>query len=111
MRWIGAVAAVVVLTIAGTAAAQEDGESFAALAYLRVPFTANPYLGVAVERDRVEASRAEARNFEPLWLRPRVLDVHLNSRTLEPLRINGLEVQGESVDYDQQPSAWAARIE
>ncbi len=111
MRWIGAVAAVVVLSIAGTAAAQEDGESFAALAYLRVPFTANPYLGVAVERDRVEASRAEARNFEPLWLRPRVLDVHLHSRTLEPLRINGLEVQSESSDYGQPPSAWAARIE
>lgn len=111
MRWIGAVAAVVVSTIAGTAVAQDNGESFAALAYLRVPFTSNPYLGVAVEKDRVETSRAEARSYEPLWLRPRVLDVHLSSRTLEPLRINGREVVDPDVEYHQPPSAWAARIE
>src|SRR3546814_1357034 len=67
-RWTAALLAGALCIGATAATSQEmDGESFAALAYLRVPFSSNPYLGVMVEKDRIEASRAQARSYEPLW--------------------------------------------
>src|SRR3546814_17841686 len=89
-RWTAALLAGALCIGATAATSQEmDGESFAALAYLRVPFSSNPYLGVMVEKDRIAASRAQARSYEPLWLRPKVIDAHLTPNTLAPLRLNG----------------------
>src|SRR3546814_16678862 len=86
-RWTAALLAGALCIGATAATSQEmDGESFAALAYLRVPFSSNPYLGVMVEKDRIEDSRAQARSYEPLWPRPKVIDVPLSAKTPEPLR-------------------------
>ena len=108
----GAVLAVALCAVSATAGAQEfDGDSFAALAYLRVPFTAKPYVGVALQKDRIEASRPAARDYEPLWAQPRVLDVHLNPQTMQPVRINGREVYGDRAGRTVYDLAWSAPIE
>lgn len=104
LLWVG-------LASAPAAAEDAEGESFAAFAYVNLPFSSKPYLGVMVERDRVEASRPEARNYVPLWLRPKVIDVHLSARTLVPLRINGRRVYGMQSSSEADGSGWASRID
>src|SRR3546814_15842029 len=89
-RWTAALLAGALCIGATAATSQEmDGESFAALAYLRVPFSSNPYLGVMVEKDRIEASRAQARSYAPFWLRPKVIDLHLRAPRRDQLSITG----------------------
>ena len=94
------------------AVAQEpEGDSFAALAYLRLPFTAKPYLGVAVQKDRVEASRPVTRDYDTLWSQTKVIDVHLNPQTMEPVRVNGFAVDGAPASRTPDEVAWTAHVE
>lgn len=110
------IAALVLLGVSMTtmpAFAQEpDGDSFAALAYLRLPFSAKPYLGVAVQKDRIEASRPATRDYDTLWSQTKVIDVHLNPQTMEPVRVNGFAVDAASpAPRSADEIAWAAHIE
>ncbi|MFN4090120.1 MAG: hypothetical protein ACK4QW_13920 [Alphaproteobacteria bacterium] len=93
------------------AAQDVERDSFAALAYLRVPFSARPYLGVAVQKDRVEASRPVTRSYEPLWQQERLLDLHLNPQTMQPLRLNGMDVPGGLGSRTAADGGWTARVE
>lgn len=109
-----AVAALLILGggIALPAQAEEnEGDSFAALAYLRVPFTAKPYLGLAVQKDRVEVSRPATRDYDTLWAQPKVIDVHLNPQTMEPVRVNGFAVYGGRSSRSFSEVAWSAHID
>lgn len=92
-------------------AEEPDGDSFAALAYLRLPFTAKPYLGVAVQKDRVEASRPATRDYDTLWAQPKVIDVHLNPQTMEPVRVNGFDVYLDGTNRALNDVAWTAHID
>lgn len=108
---MAAIVAAVAFAAATPAAAEDPGDSFAALAYLRLPFTAKPYVGVSVQRDRIEASRPATRDYDTLWAQPKVIDVHLNPQTMSPVRVNGFEVASRRGQTPRNDVAWSAQID